>query len=97
LQAKAGDHHTLLGLDLLVAPANFHRDTSSGDEVLQFKLEAATLLRAIAKLVLPWRPNRCEPRAVKRRPKPHRLLTKPRHVERERLEQRQRKILAAFA
>ena len=56
-----------------------------------------TLLRAIAKLVLPWRPNRCEPRAVKRRPKPHRLLTKPRHVERERLEQRQRKILAALA
>jgi hypothetical protein len=56
-----------------------------------------TLLRAIAMLVLPWRPNRCEPRAVKRRPKPHRLLTKPRHVERERLEQRQRKILAAFA
>ena len=56
-----------------------------------------TLLRAIAKLVLPWRPNRCEPRAVKRRPKPHRLLTKPRHVERERLEERQRKIMAAFA
>ena len=56
-----------------------------------------TLLQAIAKLQLPWRPNRCEPRAVKRRPKPHRLLTKPRHVERARLEKRQQRILAAFA
>ena len=57
----------------------------------------ATLLQAIAKLLLPLRPNRCEPRAVKRRPKPHRLLTKPRHVERARLERRQRRVLAAFA
>jgi Transposase DDE domain len=57
----------------------------------------ATLLQAIAKLLLPVRPNRCEPRAVKRRPKPHRLLTKPRHVERTRLEKRQQRILAAFA
>jgi len=57
----------------------------------------ATLLEAIAKLLMPLRPNRCEPRAVKRRPKPHRLLTKPRHVERARLEKRQEKILAAFA
>jgi len=57
----------------------------------------ATLLQAIAKLLLPLRPNRCEPRAVKRRPKPHRLLTKPRQVERARLEKRQQQILAAFA
>lgn len=57
----------------------------------------AKVLQAIAKLRLPWRPNRCEPRAVKRRPKPHRLLTKPRHVERERLEKKQQRILAAFA
>jgi hypothetical protein len=42
------------------------------------------------------RPNGCEPRAVKRRPKPHRLLTKPRHVERARLEKRQQRILAAL-
>lgn len=57
----------------------------------------AALLQAIAKLLLPLRPNRCEPRAVKRRPKPHRLLTKPRHVERTRLEKRQQRILASFA
>lgn len=57
----------------------------------------ATLLQAIARLLLPLRPNRCEPRAVKRRPKPHRLLTKPRQVERVRLEKRQQRILAEFA
>lgn len=57
----------------------------------------ATVLQAISKLLLPLRPNRCEPRAVKRRPKPHRLLTTPRHVERARLEKRQQRILAAFA
>lgn len=31
------------------------------------------------------RPNRVEPRAIKRRPKPHRLLTKPRHEARAEL------------
>jgi hypothetical protein len=57
----------------------------------------ATVLQAISKLLLLLRPNRCEPRAVKRRPMPHRLLTKPRHVELARLEKRQQRILAAFA
>jgi hypothetical protein len=36
------------------------------------------LLRALGKEEVGDRPDRCEPRAVKRRPKPHRLLTKPR-------------------
>lgn len=45
----------------------------------------AYLRGAIALLVLPHRPNRVEPRAVKRRPKPHRLLTELRHVARARL------------
>ena len=57
----------------------------------------ATVLKAIARLLLPLRPNRCEPRAVKRRPKPHRLLTRPRSVERARLEKRQRRIVELFA
>lgn len=57
----------------------------------------ATLLTAIARLLLPVRPNRVEPRAVKRRPKPHRLLTQPRNILRARLEKRQRRIVAAFA
>jgi hypothetical protein len=57
----------------------------------------ATVLKAIARLLLPLRPNRCEPRAVKRRPKPHRLLTQPRSVERARLEKRQQRIVPLFA
>ncbi len=45
----------------------------------------AYLRGAIALLLLPHRPNRVEPRAVKRRPKPHRLLTELRSVARARL------------
>ena len=41
---------------------------------------ADALIRAIAKMKLPHRPGRSEPRAVKRRPKPHALLTQPRAV-----------------
>jgi hypothetical protein len=37
------------------------------------------LLYYIARLAVPHRPNRTEPRAVKRRPKPYQLLQKPRH------------------
>jgi len=40
---------------------------------------------AIASLQLPHRPNRVESRAVKRRPKPRRLLTEPRNIAREKL------------
>ena len=36
------------------------------------------LLQELAKQRVGERPNRCEPRAVKRRPKPQALLTKPR-------------------
>jgi len=45
----------------------------------------ATLLAAIASHRVGDRPNRVEPRAVKRRPKPHDLLTVPRKVARKRL------------
>ena len=43
------------------------------------------LLHAIAHRRLLSRPGRVEPRAVKRRAKPHDLLTRPRHLERRRL------------
>ena len=43
------------------------------------------LLRALGKEEVGNRPDRCEPRAVKRRPKPHRLLTMPRHEARAEL------------
>jgi len=45
----------------------------------------AALLHAIASHRVGDRPNRVEPRAVKRRPKPHALLTEPRHKARTRL------------
>jgi hypothetical protein len=51
----------------------------------------AQLLASMARLKLPDRPGRVEPRAVKRRPKPHRLLTKPRHTWRARLVRQQEK------
>jgi hypothetical protein len=51
----------------------------------------AHLLASMARLKLPDRPGRVEPRAVKRRPKPHRLLTKPRHTWRARLVRQQEK------
>ena len=38
------------------------------------------LLRALAADPIPQRPNRVEPRAVKRRPKCYQLLTRPRHL-----------------
>jgi DDE family transposase len=41
------------------------------------------LLETLALDLVPDRPGRREPRAVKRRPKPYPLLTKPRHVFRE--------------
>lgn len=46
---------------------------------------SAHLLGAISLMKLPIRPGRIEPRAVKRRPKPHALLTVPRHLAREQL------------
>lgn len=43
------------------------------------------LLQVLARRVVGDRPDRCEPRAVKRRPKPHRLLVEPRARARRRL------------
>lgn len=41
------------------------------------------LLRIIAEDLLPYRPNRSEPRVLKRRPKPFQFLTKPRRLMKE--------------
>lgn len=46
---------------------------------------AAVQFAVIASRQVGDRPNRVEPRAVKRRPKPHKLLTEPRHKAREKL------------
>ena len=53
------------------------------------------LLISLGRRRLPHRPNRVEPRAVKRRPKQHWLLTKPRHVMRARLIKLQERRVAA--
>ena len=53
------------------------------------------LLTALARRKLPHRPHRVEPRVVKRRPKQHWLLTKPRSVLRERLIKLQERRVAA--
>ena len=45
------------------------------------------LLGAIGLMTLPIRPGRVEPRAIKRRPKNHALLTIPRHIAREQIMQ----------
>lgn len=59
-------------------------------------LRHAHLLAGIAQLRLPHRPGRVEPRAIKRRPKPHRLLMKPRHILCERLQKKQQQHSEAF-
>lgn len=41
------------------------------------------LYESIAKNIVPERPGRSEPRAIKRRPKPYQLLTAPRHEMKE--------------
>ena len=58
-------------------------------------LRHAYLLASIAQLKLPQRPGRVEPRAVKRRPKQHQLLTKPRQILRARLLEQQQQRMAA--
>jgi hypothetical protein len=55
----------------------------------------AHLLAAIAGRRLLPRPGRVEPRAVKRRAKPHDLLTRPRHIVRRRLLKLQARRVAA--
>lgn len=56
----------------------------------------ACVLAGIAQMKLAHRPGRVEPRAVKRRPKPHKLLTEARHIVRARLLKQQQRHIAAF-
>jgi Transposase DDE domain len=58
----------------------------------RLSLRRAYLLAGIAQLRLPHRPGRVEPRAVKRRPKPHALLTQHRHILRATLLKQQRAL-----
>jgi len=58
-------------------------------------LNHAFLLAGLAQMKLPHRPGRVEPRARKRRPKTHGLLTKPRKILRARLLKKQQKHITA--
>ncbi|MBI2804057.1 MAG: transposase [Planctomycetes bacterium] len=63
--------------------ATMRKVAASWQVILKCDDEMAPLLievhlRDLAKHLIGDRPNRVEPRAIKRRPKPHRLLTKPR-------------------
>jgi len=66
-----------------VIAASWDRLTDASASVL--RRFAAVQFEAIASHNVGDRPNRVEPRAVKRRPKPHKLLTKPRHEARDEL------------
>ena len=55
-----------------------------------FSAAHAALLHRIADARLPHRPNRIEPRALKRRPSNYALLTLPRHIARQRLHDQQK-------
>ena len=48
---------------------------TTGDDYVRL---AQSLVRALHKQRVGQRPGRCEPRAVKRRPKPHKQLREPR-------------------
>ena len=62
------------------------QQTLRHDPHLKFASARHALLQRIAYWRIPHRPNRIEPRAVKRRPKPHPLLTVPRHIARQQLQ-----------
>ena len=58
------------------AEFSFHKEAYSPKIISQLK---ASLHHAIAEKTVPFRPERSEPRCIKRRPKPFQLLTQPRH------------------
>jgi len=59
----------------------YHQQLRHSGKV-RLRIMVAHVLGAIGTLRLPWRPGRIEPRAVKRRPKPHQLLVVPRNIAR---------------
>ena len=96
VMAQAADTHGLLPRQLSFKAAL--RLLNAFEMHLRHALTRIELLAALAGRRLVHRPNRVEPRAVKRRPKPHRLLTKPRHIMHDRLlKQQQRWIGVALS
>ena len=65
------------------AARSFHKAMRLARSKRQADQLRSRLLEIIARDLVPLRPGRYEPRAVKRRPKPYARLTKPRHRYRE--------------
>jgi hypothetical protein len=86
--AQAAERHDLLPREISFKGAlqtmNAFRDYLLMGRAVS-PLWAETMLATIAQHRVGDRPDRVEPRAVKRRPKPHDLLTIPRHEARTRL------------
>jgi hypothetical protein len=64
---------------------NAYQDQLRHSAGARIRVMIAHVLGAMSTLRLPWRPDRVEPRAVKRRPKPHRLLLIPRPLARHQI------------
>ena len=65
------------------AARSFHQAMRQARSRRQVSRLYRRLLEILARDLVPRRPGRYEPRAVKRRPKPYSRLTKPRHLYRE--------------
>jgi hypothetical protein len=65
------------------AARSFHQAIRLARSQRQARRLYRRLLEVLARDLVPLRPGRNEPRAVKRRPKPYQRLTKPRHLFRE--------------
>lgn len=88
LVAEASTHHNVPRSRISFkgatdAARGFHSAMYRIRSKREFKRLCARLLEIIALDLVPQRPGRKEPRAVKRRPKPYPLLTQPRHIYRE--------------
>jgi hypothetical protein len=62
---------------------SFHQAMRAARSARKVRRLRARILEVIASDLVPLRPERAEPRAVKRRPKPYQRLTKPRRLFRE--------------
>lgn len=87
--AAAAEEHDERPRDLsfkgaLQALESFREEVGHAKPEDRSRLIEATL-ETIASRRVGDRPNRVEPRAIKRRPKPHRLLQEPRREARKRL------------
>lgn len=65
------------------AARSFHQAMRLARSQKQVRLLHSRLLEILARDLVPLRPGRCEPRALKRRPKPYQRLTMPRSIFRE--------------